>query len=170
MESLKKTVIEIMDPIVYKKLEKLEKNPLYLPKYSVRFILLLLLVLILVINNIVLPNPLSFQATDTLADLLTIILFFVIGGIFRGFSHSREKNRIKTELNKKGELNTLSRGQILEYILDHKSSWLKKKGKNLFSIIILVATILGLAFYTVNSDMTFNILPFYVLSLRETLI
>lgn len=145
---------------------KNEKFPLYLPKYTVRISLVIILVLI---QTMIFIQPgLTFEATNTLADVLLIVIFFIIGAFFRSIIKSREKKEIKQKI---GEMDAnLSEVQIIEKLMLDEHSWWKTGGRSLLSIIMLVLITTALLFYTFNIDYTLLNLPQYglILTLQGT--
>ena len=139
-----------------------EKKPLYLPKYSVRFLLVVMLVIVQIM--IFLQPSFTFQVTNTLTDLLLIIILFIIGASFRSVLRSRERK--KTRENIANMDASLSDVQIIEKLMLEEPSWWKRTGKNILSIIILIIVIITLLCYTFNWDYTlFEITtPYYSLT------
>jgi hypothetical protein len=138
-----------------------EKKPLYLPKYTVRVSLVIILFLI---QTMILFQPgITFEATNTLADVLLIIFFFVIGAFFRSIIKSREKKKIKNQI---GEMDAnLTDIQIIEKLMLEEPNWWQSTGRSILSIIILVLITIALLFYTFNFNYIFLDLPQYGLSL-----
>jgi hypothetical protein len=147
-EKIKQIIDEIkttnLEPINLKK----EKKPLYLPKYTVRFLLVGMLVLIQVL--IVLSPTISFQATNTLADILLIVGFFMIGALFRSISKAREKKSLREQISNMDA--SLSDAEIIENLMLKEPSWWKSTGKSLLSILMLITTTTALIFYTFDLD------------------
>ncbi|MEJ2279584.1 MAG: hypothetical protein P8Y70_17860, partial [Candidatus Lokiarchaeota archaeon] len=75
-EKLKKIIKEVKSVKLIKFKDKENFYPLYLPKYTVRFTLIVILVL-LILTNILLGSPLKFEATNTLIDILMIIGLYI---------------------------------------------------------------------------------------------
>ncbi len=163
-DRLKQIIKEIKNP---EKAQEKEIQPLYLPKFSVRFVLLILIALI-VIGTIINPDV-TFETTNTMADLLVIISLFFIGAFLKGFGSAKEKKRVHQQIMNIDHQN-LSKYEIIEKVMDQTPSWWKQKGKNLLSLIILCAVIVALACYTINVDYIILSLPFYVISLRGSLL
>ncbi|MHA2391729.1 MAG: hypothetical protein ACXAEX_07150 [Promethearchaeota archaeon] len=128
--------------------EESEKEPLYLPKFTVRVLLLVLLLLFIVINWLG-PN-IPFAQTNTLVDLLLIIGFFIIGALFRSIAKVREKKSIREQIQNMDA--SLSDAEIIEKLMLRELSWFKRKGKNILSILVLIAVIIALFCYTINFD------------------
>ncbi|MHA2008033.1 MAG: hypothetical protein ACXABO_12025 [Promethearchaeota archaeon] len=145
-----------------------QKKPLYLPKYTVRFSLVIILVLIQIL--IIFQPGLVFAATNTLADILLIVFFFIIGAFIRSIIKSREKKNIKQQIEEMDA--SLSDVQIIEKLMLKEPSWWKSTGKSLLSIIMLVLITTALLFYTFKIDYTFLDLPQYglLLTLQGTLL
>lgn len=149
-EKLKEIVDEIKTTDMVVEDVRKPKKPLYLPKYSVRF----LLVMILVITQIMifLQPSVTFQITNTLADLLLIIVLFIIGASFRSILKAREKKTLKEKIANMDA--SLSDVQIIEKLMLVEASWWKRSGKNVLSLIMLIVVIIALLFYTFNWDYT----------------
>lgn len=165
-EKIKKLVKKIQHPEEY--VGKKEWKPLYLPKYSVRCILILLIILILIVNLLG-PN-IPFESTNTLVELLVIIFIFVIGTFFREIGDLREKKKVRGKVESIEGYKSLSKYEIMEKVLDQKPSWWKQKGNSLVSILTLAAVMLALVCFTIEWDYIIFTLPIYEFSLRETLL
>jgi hypothetical protein len=125
-----------------------QKKPLYLPKFTVRFSLVVLLLLFIGINWLG-PNV-PFEQTNTLVDLVLIIGFFIIGAFFRSIIKTREKKTIKEQIGNMDA--SLSDAEIIEKLMLRELSWFKRKGKNILSILVLIAVVVALFCYTFNLD------------------
>jgi len=159
---------EIKYPDETKVAAQKEKKPLYLPKFSVRIIIISILASILITNTLG-PNV-PFEITNTLVDLLIIIFLFIIGSFFRVIKNSKEKNRLTNQIKSIENYISLSEYEILENIEKREPSWWEQKSKNLLSLLILAAVITALLCYTIAWDLVISVLPFYDFSLRETLL
>lgn len=159
-EKLKQIVDEIKtSDLVVLDLRK-PKKPLYLPKYSVRFLLIMMLVftqILIIVQNI------SFQITNTLADLLLIIVLFIIGASFRSILKAREKKTLKEKIANMDA--SLSDVQVIEKLMLEEASWWKRTGKNILSLIMLIVVIIALLCYTFNWDYILFSSPSYTLTL-----
>ena len=160
-EKLKEIVDEIKTTDIIIEDLREPKKPLYLPKYSVRF----LLVVILVITQIIifLQPSVTFQITNTLADLLLIIILFIIGASFRNILKAREKKKLKEKIANMDA--SLSDVQVIEKLMLEEASWWKRTGKNVLSLIILIVVIIALLCYTFNWDYALFSSPYYTLTL-----
>lgn len=147
-EKLKQIVDEIKTSDIVLEDVRKEKKPLYLPKYSVRFLLVVMLVIVQIM--IFLQPSLYFKITNTLTDLLLIIGLFIIGAFFRSILKSRERKKIKEKIANMDA--SLSEVQIIEKLMLEELSWWKRTGKNILSLIMLVAVIVALLCYTFNWD------------------
>jgi H+/gluconate symporter-like permease len=158
-EKLKQIVDEIKaSDLVVTDVRK-PKKPLYLPKYSVRF----LLVAILVITQIlIIVQNVSFEITNTLADVLIIIILFIIGASFRSVLKAREKKKFKHKIANMDA--SLSDVQIIEKLMLEEPSWWKKTGKNVLSLIVLIIVIIALLCYTFDWDFSLFSTPYYSLT------
>ncbi|KKK45462.1 hypothetical protein LCGC14_1315460 [marine sediment metagenome] len=143
-----------------------EKKPLYLPKYTVRFSLVVILVVIQVMIFMQPGNP--FESTNTLADVLLIIGFFMIGAFFRSIASSRAKRKIKAQIENMDA--SLSDVEIIEKLMLREQSWWKRKGKNILSVVMLAAITTSLLFYTFDFDYMVLSSPYYTLTLQGTLL
>jgi hypothetical protein len=146
-DKLKQIVNEIKHTIVLE--ERKEKKPLYLPKYSVRVILIVTLITFITINWYG-GNPILFVVTNTLVDLMFIIALFLVGAIFRAISRIRAKKRIREEIANMDA--SFGEAQIIEKLM-LEPSWWERTGKNILSIIMLIVVVIALTFY--SFDMTF---------------
>ncbi|MHA2087593.1 MAG: hypothetical protein ACW972_04925 [Promethearchaeota archaeon] len=129
---------------------KSQKKPLYLPKFTVRFSLVILLMVFIVINWLG-PNV-PFEQTNTLADLLLIIGFFMIGAFFRSIAKVREKKNIREQIGNMDA--SFSDAEIIEKLMLREPSWFKRKGKNILSILVFIAVTVALFCYTFRIDYT----------------
>jgi hypothetical protein len=148
-EKLQQIVSELKGTDLVIRDVKKEKKPLYLPKYSVRILLTLLLIAFITINWYG-GNPILFEVTNTLLDLMIIVAFFYLGVIFRSIFKARERRRIKEEIAEMDA--SFSEAQIIEKLMSEPSWWMRI-GKNILSIIMLLIVIVALTFYSFN--MTF---------------
>lgn len=167
-DKLKETVNEIKNPEEAKELGKRIKKPLYLPKYSVRILLMTFLVAIITINA--LGPMVPFETTNTLVDLLIIIILFVIGGFFRAIKNYREKGKLKEQIESIDDYKSRSNSEIIEKLGKQELSWWEQKGKTVLSLLTLAAIITSLLFFTFDYDFKLLSLPFYEFSFRETLL
>jgi len=158
---------DIKYPEETKAREEIDKEPLYLPKYSVRIMLVSMLVLILIIN---IGSKVPFEITNTLGDLLIIVVLFIIGTIFRAIKNSKQKKRMTGQIKSIDNYKALSEFEILTNIETEKESWWELKGKNILSIITFIAVVISLICYTIGTDLIVPILPIYQFSLRDTLL
>ena len=147
-EKLKDIIDEIKTSDLYIGERIKEKKPLYLPKYSVRFLLVVMLILIQIF--IYIRPGFSFQVTNTLTDLLLIIGLFIIGAAFRSVLKSRERKKTKEKIANMDA--NLSDVQIIEKLMLEKPSWWKRTGKNILSIIMLIIVNIALLCYRFNWD------------------
>lgn len=147
-ERLKQIVDEIKSPdLVIEDLRK-EKKPLYLPKYSVRFLLVLMLLLILITNYF--GPRVEFKLTNTLFDLMIIITLFIIGAFFRAILKSRENKKIREKVANMDA--SLSDIQIIEKLMLEEPSWWKSTGRNILSLIMLIIVVAALLCYSIEWD------------------
>lgn len=135
---------------------KTRKMPLYLPKYSVRTIIILLIIL-LFIGNTMMASEIPFEVKNTINDLLIIMFFFIIGNVFKNLGFFRKSEDIEEKVEKMKRDGNVTDFKILTTILDEKISQWKRKAKNLFSITILLTTITSLILYTIDFDL---VIPF----------
>jgi hypothetical protein len=161
-------IYETKFPEKAEKEAKLKKYPLYLPKYSVRTILLLLLVFILVIN-INGPN-LPFQITNTIVDILLLIFFFMIGAFFKSLINIKDKKKTKVDIKSKlNEDPFISDEKIMQFLSKKKKYWWDAKGLNSLAIITLIAVVIALFLYTIDLDYDIWTQLFYQFTLRTSL-
>ncbi len=167
-EKLKRIVKYVKNPELIDKEEELPKHPLYLPKFTVRISLVVILSAIIVINYLG-PNV-SFETTNTLLDILIIISSYIVGALFRNISVSREKKRLKKQIEEIENYQNLSKYEIIEKLIDQEPTWLKQKSRNVLSLITLATVIASLLLFTFDLDYTFQILTLFTISLREALL
>ncbi len=165
----KKDRIRAIEEIKYpEETKKIEKKPLYLPKYSVRIILVSLLVIILIINSTGPKVP--FEITNTLIDLLIIVVFFIIGTIFGAIKNSKANKRLTGQVKSIDNYKSQSAYEIKANIDKQPKTWWELKGNSILSIIMFIAVVISLICFTINWDLMVTILPIYELSLRESLL
>ncbi|MFX0039531.1 MAG: hypothetical protein ACFFCY_09260 [Promethearchaeota archaeon] len=165
-ERLKQIINEVKNPdTVFEDLRK-EKKPLYLPKYSVRFLLVLMLLIVQIM--IILQPTFSFQVTNTLTDLLLIIVLFIIGASFRSIFQSREKKKIKEKIANMDS--SLSDIQIIETLMLERPNRWKRLSKSILSMLMLTIVSFALLCYTYDWDYTIFTIPSYELTLVGALL
>jgi len=147
-EKLLQIVNEIKSTDLTTKDVKKEKKPLYLPKYSVRILVSILLISFLAIDWY-LGDLITFVFTNTLLDLMIIVIYFYIGAIFRSIFRLREKKSLREKIADMDA--SFSEAQIIEKLM-LEPSWWKRKGKNILSIIVLIVVIVALTCYSYNLD------------------
>ena len=165
-EELKKIIKDIKSPEKLELERKTQKYPLYLPKYSVRITLIIILAFTLV-YNLLGPNV-PFVTTNTLQDILIIIVLFIIGAIFRAIGIALKKGKLKEEIENINGNKSLSTEDIIEKLSQKEARKWKTIGKSLISIILLVAILIALMLYTL--DIIILVIPFINISLRDTLL
>ncbi len=165
-EKLKQIIDEIKSPEIVELDIRKEKKPLYLPKYTVRALLIIMLI---ITQTIMFIKPdISFQITNTLADLLLIMSLFMVGASFRNIAKSIDKKKIKAEISNMDA--SLTDIEIIEKIMLREPSWWKKKGKNVLSIIMLILVIIALGMFTLDWNIEIISARYYTLSLSESLL
>jgi len=165
-EKLKQIIDEIKSPEIVELDIRKEKKPLYLPKYTVRALLIIMLI---ITQTIMFIKPdISFQITNTLADLLLIMGLFMVGASFRNIAKSMDKKKIKAEISNMDA--SLTDIEIIEKIMLREPSWWKKKGKNVLSIIMLILVIIALGMFTLDWNIEIISARYYTLSLSESLL
>lgn len=119
----------------------------------------------LVITQIMifLQPSVTFQITNTLADLLLIIILFIIGASLRSILKARERKTLKDKIGNMDA--SLSDVQIIERLMLEEASWWKRTGKNILSLIMLIVVIIALLCYTFNWDYTLFSSTYYTLTL-----
>ena len=160
-EKIRQIVDEIKRPDIFLQDSKKEKRPLYLPKYSVRFLLVFMLTITLIANYFGPRVP--FEVTNTFFDLLIIIILFIIGGSFRGIANSRERKRMKEQIANMDA--SLSEVEIVEKLILENAGWWKRKGRNVLSITMFIIVVASLICFTFEWDLTIFSLPDYTLTL-----
>jgi len=168
-EKLNKIIQEIKVPGNREFEKKKEKYPLYLPKYTVRISLFTLLVLILVCNYF--GPQVEFISTNTIADILIIVVLYIIGNLFRGIKNIREEKKLKNRIKNLKDYQNLSDVEIIEKLMKQKPKRWKLTSKGIFSILMFIAITIALIFYQPEIDFDYTIeILFYTFSLRETLL
>ena len=147
-EKLKKVVNEIKSPELVKIDLRKQKMPLYLPKYSVRILLVSMLLIFLIANYFGPQVP--FQGTNTIFDLLIIIVFFIIGEILGSMLTSRENKRIEKSIESIDA--SLSDAELIEKLLLEDFGFWKRHGRSIISIIMLIVVTSALICYTFEWD------------------
>ena len=147
-EKLKKVVNEIKSPELVKIDLRKQKMPLYLPKYSVRILLVSMLLIFLIANYFGPQVP--FQGTNTIFDLLIIIVFFIIGEILGSILTSRENKRIEKSIESIDA--SLSDAELIEKLLLEDFGFWKRHGRSIISIIMLIVVTSALICYTFEWD------------------
>jgi len=147
-EKLKEIVDEMRKPDIIIQEKKQQKFPLYLPKYSVRILLVLILSITLIVNYF--GEPVPFEVTNTIFDLLIIIILFIIGASFRSIVNSREKKKIKDKIPNMDA--SLTEVEIIEKLMLEGTSWWKRKGRNMLSTIMFIIVVISLICFTYEWD------------------
>ncbi len=164
-EKLKEIVNEIKSHELVEEILITDKKPLYLPKYTVRLSLVVMLFLQIVI---IIQQDSPYAATNTLADILLMITLFIIGSFFRSIMKLREKKSIREQIQDMDA--SLSDAEIIEKLMLKELSWLKKEGKNLLSLIVLIGIVISLVFFTIDLDFIILDIPLYTLRLQGILL
>jgi H+/gluconate symporter-like permease len=160
-EKIRQIVNEMKSPDIIIEDPKKEKKPLYLPKYSVRILLVLMLTITLIANYF--GPQIPFEVTNTIFDLLIIIILFIIGASFRSIVNSRERKKLKEKIaNMDASLTEL---EIIEKLMLEESSWWKRKGRNVLSITMFILVVSALICFTFRWDLTIFNLTDYSLTL-----
>jgi hypothetical protein len=160
-EKLKEVVNELKSPELVEIDLRKQKKPLYLPKYSVRILLVLMLLIFLIINYYGPQVP--FQATNTIFDLLIIIVLFIIGVILRSILTSRENKRIEKSVESMDA--SISDVELIEKLLLEDFGFWKRHGKNIVSIVMLIVVVGALTCYTFEWDYELITLYDYTLTI-----
>lgn len=167
-----KDKLELIEEVKYpnetKAAAQEQKKPLYLPKYSVRIIIISILASFIIINTLG-PN-IPFEATNTFVDILLIIFLFFIGSILRLIKNSKEKKRIANQIKDIDNYMSLSEYEILDNLEEKELSWWEERGKDILSLLIILAMVTALLCYTIKWDFIIPVFPFYDFSLRATLL
>lgn len=147
---------------------EIDKHPLYLPKFSVRIMLVIMLVLIIILNFFY--TQVTFEVTNTLFDLLIIVVLFIFGAFFRTIKNKKESKRLKNQITSIENYKSLNPYDILKTIEKEIKSWWEIQGKNVLSIVTFLAVLVSLLCYTIGVDLALSIYNLTVFSLRETLL
>jgi len=160
-EKIKQIVDEMKRPDLLIQDSRKEKMPLYLPKYSVRFLLVFMLTMTLIVYY--LGPQVPFEVTNTIFDLLIIIILFIIGASFRSIANSREKKRMKNRIANMDA--SLSEAEIIEKLMLEETGWWKRKGRNILSVIMFIIVVTALICFSFKWDLTIFDVPDYSLTL-----
>ena len=121
------------------------------------------------IINLYGPNV-PFEITNTLIDIFIVVVFFILGSIFRRIGQSGEerefKEGVKTKLEETPRISDIS---MTKYLEEQEPSWIQRSFKNFVSILTLFAILIALGMYTINLDYDLLILPLYAFTVRSTL-
>ena len=131
-----------------------------------RFSLVAILVLIQI--TIFLSPSISFQLTNTLADVLLIVALFMIGAFFRSIVNAREKKKIKVQVADMDA--SLSDVEVIEKLMLLEPSWWKTKGKNIISVFMLTVVVIALLCYSFKWDYAIFSSPYYNLTIVGVLL
>ena len=162
-----KMIKAIRNPEKVKDERKKQKYPLYLPKYSVRILLMILLVLVLIYNYFG-PNV-EIISTNTLFDLLLIVILYFVGTLFRAIGFLSQKKKMRKQMEAIPDYKNKSKYEILDIMMEQYPKFQKTTLKSIFSIIIFLSVATGLFMFTFGWDYT---VPFWIFefSVRETLL
>jgi len=166
-DRLKRIIKELKNPEKHYIEEKRIIKPLYLPKYSVRFILLILLVLIIFLS---IYKQVSPETTNSIMDIILIIGLYMLGSLIRGVGVSLERKKIKDQIKNIQNLQSMSRYQIIEQLMEEKLTWWQRKGKSILSLFTLGCVIVSLVLYTVSYEVILFENMFYTLTLQGILL
>ncbi len=157
--SVQEAVMQISDG--RKKVSK-DVLPMYLPKYSVRAILVLLVVA-LFINSYFVTSPLP-TATNTFIDILAIVGAYVLGMAGRAIEVSAAKHKILDRMKKKG--------QSLQQATQELEPELRVKTKRLgaaAAYLVCAALIIAMVLYTLNIQINLPLVAGLSFPLREAI-
>ena len=148
-DKIKDIVEEMKRPDLLIQDSKKVKMPLYLPRYSVRIILISMLFITLLANY--LGPRVDFEVTNTVFDLLIIVILFIIGASFRAIANSREKKKMKNRIANMDA--SLSEAEIIEKLILEEISWWKRKGRNVLSVTMFVIVVISLICFSFEWDL-----------------
>ena len=160
-DKIREIVDEIKSPDIIFEDSKKEKKPLYFPKYSVRILLLLMLTITLIANYFGPQVP--FEVTNTIFDLLIIVVLFIIGAFFRSIVNTQERKRLRGKIAAMDA--SLTEVEIIEKLILEEVSWWKRKGRNILSIMMFIIVVSALICFTFGWDLNIIELPDYTLTL-----
>jgi len=161
------TVKEIKDPEQYRENKVKERYPLYLPKYSVRILLMIILVTILLINE---NLGVSFEVINDIFNILVIIIFYFIGTLFQKLISSREKKKIIDKILKIENYKEKSDYELYEAALEIKPSIWSKRWRSIYSLFTFTAVVASLALFEFNIDYFIPTFIWSDISVRSTLL
>lgn len=160
-KSIPQLLKEVKDPAKYKKTRS--ELPLYWPRFTVRTILFLFLVLTAVLTGLgVFSVELDFTSTNTITELIFIVVFFAIGLIIRRLHQKSLKNKIRRRL----KTHDGSQEELIE-ILEEKERKNGRISEGLLAFIMLGVLITVLMFFTIGFD--YGSLPIPLLGVTVSL-
>jgi hypothetical protein len=157
--SVKEAVMQISE-----ERKKLTRNvlPLYVPKYTVRA-LLVLLVVVLFINSIFVTSPFP-AVTNTFIDILAVFGSFVLGILGRAIEVSAAKHKILKVTEKTGK----SLQQVTQE-LEKESRVQAKRIGALAAYLVCAALVIVMVLYTVDIPIEIPIAAGLSFPLREAI-
>ncbi|MHA1669121.1 MAG: hypothetical protein ACTSV5_00950 [Promethearchaeota archaeon] len=83
---------------------------------------------------------------------MTIIALYFVGNVFRTIRISREKKKLKKEILKIEDYQSMSKHVLYAKLVELKPGKSKNTWKNLFSIITFISITISLMLYTIGLD------------------
>ncbi|TFF87612.1 MAG: hypothetical protein EU549_04410 [Promethearchaeota archaeon] len=149
-ERMEAVIEEMKQDVGVQEREKREIYPLYFPKYSVRISLLVLIVLILTLNYF--GPQVEFKQTNTLLDILIILILYIIGSLFRWIKQRGDEKKLKQEIKSLKDYQLLSDVEIIEILIKKEPEGWKLTGKGIFSLVMFSCILAALILYMVPID------------------
>lgn len=94
----------------------------------------------------------------------------MLGSLLRGIGVRSERKKIKEQIAKIKDYQTMSRYQLIEQLMEEKLTWWQRKGKSILSLFTLTCVIISLALYTANLEIVLVENPYYFISLQGLLL
>ena len=158
---------EIKNPEKYKQLKAKEKYPLYLPKYSVRIMLLIILLIIFLIN---MSFGVSFQIINTIFNILIIVVLYFIGTLFQSLASYRNKKKIMKKIHSLENYQNKSEYELYEVISNFEPSPWKRRWRSIYSLFTFGAVVTSLILFEMDIDYLIPTFFWPGISLRSSLL
>ena len=158
---------EIKNPKKYKQLKASEKYPLYLPKYSVRIMLMITLLIIFLIN---MSLGVTFQIINTFFNILAIIGLYFLGTLFQSLASYRNKKKIAKKIQSIEDYQNKSEFELYEIILGLEQRPWKKRWRSIYSLFTFGAVVTSLILFEMNIDYLIPTFFWPSISLRSSLL
>ncbi|MEX2685016.1 MAG: hypothetical protein Q6373_025805 [Candidatus Sigynarchaeota archaeon] len=139
-----------------------DQLPLYLPRYSVR-VILVALVVSLFINSYFVASPLP-TAINTFIDILAMVGSFIFGMLGRAIEVNMAKRKILKRKKKTGE--TL---QQAAQVLERENKLVSARIGSFIAYLVCAAMIISMFLYTFKIPLLLELAPGVSIPIREAL-